>query len=191
MSSNVEVCDAVSSVGSFIEFVSRKLDDDELTSTVIETTVVRKNAFTILTSAANHAKYLPDKRKEINNKTRMYNDIIEWLRKMNVGFTLVNIDTFGIGLVNSITDGLWYIERNHDTLADMASPVLAPLKHSKTYYCPEKRKRKKVDFSVLNEDTLRNHSTTIMTLVFFFKENSGQLLNRFVTPFHIVKFLML
>lgn len=72
MSSNVEVCDAVSSVGSFIEFVSRKLDDDdELTSTVIETTVVRKNAFTILTSAANHAKYLPDKRKEINNKTRM------------------------------------------------------------------------------------------------------------------------
>lgn len=71
MSSNVEVCDAVSSVGSFIEFVSRKLDDDELTSTVIETTVVRKNAFTILTSAANHAKYLPDKRKEIINKTRM------------------------------------------------------------------------------------------------------------------------
>lgn len=72
---------------------------------------------------------------------------------MNVGFTLVNIDTFGIGLVNSMIDGLWYIERNHDTLADMASPVLAPLKHSKTYYCPEKRKRKKVDFSVLNEDT--------------------------------------
>lgn len=34
---------------------------------------------------------------------------------MNVGFTLVNIDTFGIGLVNSMTDGLWYIERNHDT----------------------------------------------------------------------------
>lgn len=115
----------------------------------------------------------------------MYNDIIEWLRKMNVGFTLVNIDTFGIGLVNSMSDGLWYIERNHDTLADMASPVLAPLKHSKTYYCSEKRKRKKVDFSVLNEDTLRNHSTTIMMLVFFFKENSGQLLNRFVTPFHI------
>lgn len=170
MSSNVEVCDAVSSVGSFIEFVSRKLDDDELTSTVIETTVVRKNAFTILTSAANHAKYLPDKRKEINNKTRMYNDIIEWLRKMNVGFTLVNIDTFGIGLVNSMTDGLWYIERNHDTLADMASPVLAPLKHSKTYYCPEKRKKKKVDFCVLNEDTLRNHSTTIMTLFFFQRE---------------------
>lgn len=173
MSSNVEMCDAVSSVGSFIEFVSRKLDDDELTSTVIETTVVRKNAFTILTSAANHAKYLPDKRKEINNKTRMYNDIIEWLRKMNVGFTLVNIDTFGIGLVNSMTDGLWYIERNHDTLADMASPVLAPLKHSKTYYCPEKRKRKKVDFSVLNEDTLQNHSTTIMTLFFFSKRTVG------------------
>lgn len=107
---------------------------------------------------------------QINNKTRKYNDIIEWLRKMNVGFTLVNIDTFGIGLVNSMTDGLWYIERNHDTLADMASPVLAPLKHSKTYYCPEKRKRKKVDFSVLNEDTLRNHSTTIMTLFFFQRE---------------------
>lgn len=35
----------------------------------------------------------------------MYNDIIEWLRKMYVGFTLVNIDTFGIGLVNSMTDG--------------------------------------------------------------------------------------
>lgn len=88
---------------------------------------------------------------------------------MNVGFTLVNIDTFGIGLVNSMSDGLWYIQRNHDTLADMASPVLAPLKHSKTYYCSEKRKRKKVDFSVLNEDTLRNHSTTIMMLVFFFQ----------------------
>lgn len=64
-------CATLYLVGSFIEFVSRKLDDDELTSTVIETTVVRKNAFTILTSAANHAKYLPDKRKEIINKTRM------------------------------------------------------------------------------------------------------------------------
>lgn len=71
MSSNVKVCDAVSCVGSFIEFVFRKVDDGELTSTVTETTEVRKNAFTILNSAANHAKHLPDKRNEINNKTRM------------------------------------------------------------------------------------------------------------------------
>lgn len=63
--------------GVSFNFVCLKLDDGELTSTVTETTEVRKNAFTILTSAANHIKHFPDKRNEINDKTRMYNDIIE------------------------------------------------------------------------------------------------------------------
>lgn len=85
-----------------------------------------------------------------------------------------------------MTDALWYIDRNHDILAKRACPVPAPLEHFKSYYCSEKRKRKKVDCSVLNIDTVRNHSTTIRTLCdhYFSTENSGQLLNRFVTQFH-------
>lgn len=106
---NVEVCDVVFSVGSFIEFVSCKLDDDELIFMVIEIIVVCKNVFIILIFVVNYVKYLLDKRKEINNKICMYNDIIEWLCKMNVGFILVNIDIFGIGFVNFMFDGLWYI----------------------------------------------------------------------------------
>ena len=68
MSSNVKVCDAVSCVGNFIEFVCRKLnEDDDLNYTVSrESMEARKNAFTILTSAANHAKHLPDKKREVN-----------------------------------------------------------------------------------------------------------------------------
>lgn len=106
---------------------------------------------------------------------------------MDVGFTSVYKDTLGIGLVNFMTDALCYIDGNHDTLADRACPVPAPLIHYKNYYCQEKRKRIKIDCCVLNEETLRNHSTTIMTLCdhYFSKENSGHLLNRFVTPFHI------
>ena len=129
-----------------------------------ESTEVRRNAFTILTSAANHAKHLPDKKSEVNNKARLYNDIIGWLSSMNVGFTSVNRDTLGVGLVNALTDALWYIDGNHDSLADRACPVPAPLAHFKNYYCPEKRKRKKIDSSALREDILQNHSTTILML---------------------------
>lgn len=103
----------------------------------------------------------------------MYNDIIEWLCKMNVGFILVNIDIFGIGFVNFMIDGLWYIERNYDILVDMVSFVFVLFKYFKIYYCLEKWKRKKVDFFVLNEDIFWNYLIIIMMLVFFFKENSG------------------
>ena len=87
-------------------------------------------------------------------------------------------------LVNALTGALWYIVGNHDTLAERACPVPAPLAHFKNYYCPEKRQIKKIDCSVLSEESLQNHSTTILMLTeksFFFKENSGQLLNSYVT----------
>ena len=137
MSSNVKVCDAVSCVGNFIEFVCRKLnEDDDLNYTVSrESMEARKNAFTILTSAANHAKHLPDKKREVNNKARLYNDIIEWFSSMNVGFSSVNRDTLGVGLVNALTDALWYIDGNHDTLAERSCPVPAPLALFKNFYC--------------------------------------------------------
>lgn len=166
---NVEVCDVVFSVGSFIEFVSCKLDDDELIFMVIEIIVVCKNVFIILIFVVNYVKYLLDKRKEINNKICMYNDIIEWLCKMNVGFILVNIDIFGIGFVNFMIDGLWYIERNYDILVDMVSFVFVLFKYFKIYYCLEKWKRKKVDFFVLNEDIFWNYLIIIMMLFFFLK----------------------
>lgn len=105
---------------------------------VIEIIVVCKNVFIILIFVVNYVKYLLDKRKEINNKICMYNDIIEWLCKMNVGFILVNIDIFGIGFVNFMIDGLWYIERNYDILVDMVSFVFVLFKYFKIYYCLEK-----------------------------------------------------
>lgn len=105
---------------------------------VIEIIVVCKNVFIILIFVVNYVKYLLDKRKEINNKICMYNDIIEWLCKMNVGFILVNIDIFGIGFVNFMIDGLWYIERNYNILVDMVSFVFVLFKYFKIYYCLEK-----------------------------------------------------
>lgn len=54
-------------------------------------------------SAANKSNNLPEKKSDINQKTKLYNDILKWLKDQGVGFLSTNVNTLGANLLNTLT----------------------------------------------------------------------------------------
>ena len=120
--------------------------------------------YKILMSAANKANHLPEMKTVQNQKAKLFNDILTWLKQQNVGFLSTNVATLGNQLLNCLADVMWYVSGNHETLAERGCPIPEPLGHLDNYYNPVQRKRKKVDKDNLKEEILRNHSTALLLL---------------------------
>lgn len=155
---STKLCDAVPCLGPYIEYRVNKDVNENCEKNA------KADAFTILMQGANKANHLPNIKHELNQKNKLFNDIIEWLRAQNVGFLSTNKDSLGVNLVNTLTDILWYVDGNHHTLASRACDIPEALTHFNGYYKPELRKRKKIDSTSLQENILRSHSTALLLL---------------------------
>ena len=158
---SISLCDTVSFLGPFVEFVvdhdpALEADNAEKTKT---------DAFKILMSAASKASFLPDKHTPVsNNKQKLFNDLIDWLASQKVGFMSSNKEGLGKNLINTLSDVFWYIDGNHSTLASRGCPVPSEVEHFKGYKDPVSHKKKRFDPSMLQESSLRSHATALLLL---------------------------
>ncbi|PKC04345.1 hypothetical protein RhiirA5_379459, partial [Rhizophagus irregularis] len=75
----------------------------------------RESAFSILMQNSRKL-LLPQRITEYNNCDRLYNEIIELLQDLKVGWMGGVHDTIGKIFVNRIKDAIWYIDPHHSTL---------------------------------------------------------------------------
>ena len=174
LSPDVCIGEAATCLGNFVDFSVVEKEETQDPATGGEE--IKNDYFKIMMAAANKAKHLPQIKLPVNSKAKLTNDIISWLEKQNVGFLSTNVETLGAQLLNCLTDILWYIDGNHDTLAGRACAIPEALQHFQNYNVPEKRKRKKISKDNLREETLRNHATSVLLLTeksFFQREMWG------------------
>ena len=114
ISLDVSVGEAVSTLGNYIEYNVRAQEDLSPSLPVS----VLPNAFTILMQGARNRTVLPDKWNNANAKSKLKNDIIDWLAKNELGWEVESAKRVGQMFVNTLGDALWYIDGNAKTLRD-------------------------------------------------------------------------
>ncbi|CAB4041566.1 Hypothetical predicted protein, partial [Paramuricea clavata] len=132
--SQCTVAEVVGTLGNFIEFTH---DANINRTEPLQCT----NAFHILTAAARTLTCVPSNVVVHNQKDKLKNDIISWLKKNGVGWSLQYVETLGNKFLNTLADVMWYIDGNHVTLSSCSCAVPDSFAHFQGYNTPEKRKR--------------------------------------------------
>ena len=101
LSPDVTLGEAVPCLGNFIEFswTDPENDPQEDDSTG-DSTKKKKTFFKILMAAANKASHLPEKKSPVNQKAKLFNDIISWLQQQRVRFMSTNVTSLRNQLIN-------------------------------------------------------------------------------------------
>ena len=71
-------------------------------------TYYNKDVFTMLMQASKNRDFLPQQQEVRNNKVRLRNDIIEYLKNNRVGWSNDDVGSLGSQFVDSLTECLWY-----------------------------------------------------------------------------------
>ena len=95
------------SIGIYVEFVVEKTKESEPLST---TPSLQSDVFHMMMQNASNRLALPGIDEEKNNKIRLRNDIIKYLKVNKVGWAIDSVSTLGAQFVDELTDCLWYIE---------------------------------------------------------------------------------
>jgi hypothetical protein len=59
---------------------------------------------------------LPSKHSIISKKDKLYNDLINVLEQLSLGWINVSHESIGNNFINRLTDLLWYIDPHHEKL---------------------------------------------------------------------------
>ena len=84
-------------------------------------TSTSKNAFTVLMSTQRQLKLPPrvnPERVTKNSKLRLRNDILDWLDRNKLGWSLLIVESHGAGFVTLLADVMWHIDGHRKTLRD-------------------------------------------------------------------------
>ncbi|CAB4000679.1 Hypothetical predicted protein [Paramuricea clavata] len=155
--SQCTVAEVVGTLGNFIEFTH---DANINRTEPLQCT----NAFHILTAAARTLTCVPSNVVVHNQKDKLKNDIISWLKKNGVGWSLQYVETLGNKFLNTLADVMWYIDGNHVTLSSRSCAVPDSFAHFQGYNTPEKRKRKRIAAENLKQAELLAYSGTLFEL---------------------------
>ena len=131
---NVKIQDAVE-FGKFLKFVLQHSD---------EPPTLPKNAFAVLTKEAGRQMW-PDKYEltRSNNRQKLHNDIIEYLRAKELGWSKENVLSAGKPFVTQLGDILWRLDGHHDKLAAQQCAVPSIFFGFQEYNVPENYKQKR------------------------------------------------
>ena len=152
--------EVTSVLGSFLKF-----DVEPIIEELDEPCSSKKDAFHTLMMTSRDKNNLPEKKNEDNNKKhRLWNMVLDMLRENNVGWSLQEKQFLGIQFFNTVTDVLWDIDGNHDTLSSRGCGVPMIFKPFTGFNCPEKRKKRKIDSDYLTEVMVNTHSSSLAKL---------------------------
>ena len=164
VSSSCQVGEAVSALGQYIEFVVSQSVDASMT----QEACLRADAFALMMQSSRSSNALPQRWQIVtpNRKLEMKNDLLDFLERNKLGWTASYIQQCGESFVNMLANVLWYIDGNHQTLADCGHGVPALFAAFKKYNQPENRKKKKIDHTKLKASELLAHSSALGTRAF-------------------------
>nr|XP_022308033.1 uncharacterized protein LOC111114036 [Crassostrea virginica] len=74
----------------------------------------KPNVFDVLMNVQKSYDKLPPSRKENNAKDKMYNAVLNLLKKKGVGFTSMQVESSGVYITKTLTDVLWYLDPHID-----------------------------------------------------------------------------
>ena len=146
---------AVAAMGIYIDF--------DINQLMIETQEKKKNAFTVLMK--NTELRLPTKNIEKSSKIKMQNKLIDVLAEKKVGWTCDAVDTAGTNFLRQITDALWYIDGNHDTLAERSCHIPKLFSEFEGFNCPEAYKKRRRSVDSLKEKELQTHIASLSEIL--------------------------
>lgn len=136
-------------------YVVFNLKSDKETQATSSTGSVR-SAFDVLMSSARE-KLLPSKissNKQLRATDRLFNDLIDYLCSLGVGWSKDCVDTMGKRFVLSLRDALWYLDSHHDKFADRGVHFPDRLSHFTGY---NDWRSKKVKQPQISRDGLTHH----------------------------------
>ena len=99
-----------------------------------------------------------------NRKADLKNDLLAFLRQNNLGWRADSVSECAPKLLNAVADALWYVDGNHDTLANRHLPIPAMFQQFAGYNQLEMRKKRKRDSSSLKEGAMDALSTSLFSL---------------------------
>ena len=99
-----------------------------------------------------------------NSKNKLYNSVINWLKKNNLTFSAGCVDTLGKELVTTLTNTFWYIDGYFKTLSDRGHGVPEIFHPFQNFNRPEKHKHRKREGSDLKHKILSDHSSVLFKI---------------------------
>ena len=100
-------------------------------------------------------------KEKMSKKDNLYNAVLEFLTKENVGWNQLDVDGVGIRFVSALVDTLWYIDGHHQVfekqglkIPDVFSPFVG-------YNVPEASKHRKRSATNMSECTIHSHAALL------------------------------
>lgn len=86
---------------------------------------VKRNAFDIMMSGRLNDSYLPQKieKDKLIVTERLYNMVVDYLQKVNAGFTHENAESCGKRVAIVLRDTLWYLDTHHEKFKERSNPL--------------------------------------------------------------------
>jgi len=157
---SIQLCDVLVSFGQFIWYnvVIR------VTTPVSVTTLVQPNIFAYMIQnsarmAAAERAPLPDLLPERNNKDKLYNAIIAFLKKNFTWISKGNLH--GAPFVHALSSALWYIDGHHHTLKEAGCPVPEMFSGFSGFNRPEMSKHRKRSVMNMDAKNLKEYATAL------------------------------
>ena len=98
---------------------------------------------------------------EINNKMKLSNFLIDWLKTKWLGWKVYQADTLGKEFVVLLVDVLCYVEGRHDRFNKQAKPIPAAFTKFARFHLPEQSKHRKAENTNLSAAELQGYSNQL------------------------------
>ena len=140
------------------KFISYEMKAEELAHSMDTLSEPRRSAVEILMNRAREI-VLPDKLTPLTGKTlrgdqTLYNDVLDMLVKMKVGWSPGVIKTTGEKFVKALSDALWTLDPHHKSFADRSITIPSDFHEFSGYNDWQRKKQKKPQ---LTQAMLKNH----------------------------------
>ena len=161
---HLAISDVTNALGIFIQFYVRSHEDSKPQNLLGSTSKDQTNAFSVLMNATKMVDHLPPAFTGTTNKIKMKNDILDMLKRNNVGWTALNAPSLGIQFVNTVTECLWLLDGNQHTLESRGCTVPKLFQSFVNYNKPETHKHKRKHIENLSSSLLIEQSVSILNL---------------------------
>ena len=115
------------------------------------------DAFSILMKNVKKNDFLPDLLNETDNLKKLKKKFREFLVINKVGWSQDGASKYGLLLINSVGDCLWYLDGHHETLKRQGCGIPIELIHLQDYNKPEKHSYKRKHGITLSKETIHHH----------------------------------
>ena len=90
-------------------------------------------------------KCWPQKFSEINNKMKLRNFLIDWLKAKELGWPRYQADSLGKEFVVLLADALWYLEGRHDRFKKQSKPIPTVFTEFPRFNLPKQSKHRRAE----------------------------------------------